>query len=53
MLPTSVVNLNHNGHYVHWGVVQISAANLAVIALMLVLFVVALLAPFPGRRKRP
>jgi hypothetical protein len=47
------VNLNHPGHYVHWGVIQISVANLVVIGLMVGLFVAALLLPFPkGRGKR-
>ena len=46
------VNLNHPGHYIHWGVIQISVANLVVIAVMLVLFVAAILLPFPGRRRR-
>ena len=47
------VNLNHRGHYLHWWVVQISAANLVVILLMLALFVLALLLPFPkGRSDR-
>lgn len=49
---TAPVNLNHNGHYLHWGVVQISVANLVVIALMLVTFVAALLLPFPKGRGR-
>lgn len=44
--------MNHPGHYLHWGVIQISAANLIVIALMLGVFLVALFAPFPGRRRR-
>ncbi len=45
------VNLNHPGHYVHWGVIQLSVANLVVIAAMVVVFVAALLLPFPkGRR---
>ncbi len=44
--------MDHPGMYVHWGVVQISLANLVVIGLMLLVFVVALLAPFPGRRRR-
>ncbi|MGE7434297.1 hypothetical protein [Kitasatospora sp. NPDC001175] len=45
------VDLNHPGHYVHWGVVQISVTNLVVICLMVVVFVAALLLPFPhGRR---
>ena len=32
-LVGSVVNLNHPGHYVHWGFIQISVANLVVIGL--------------------
>ncbi|GAA2244507.1 hypothetical protein GCM10010430_27900 [Kitasatospora cystarginea] len=43
------VDLNHPGHYVHWGVVQISVTNLVVICLMVVVFVAALLLPFPAR----
>jgi hypothetical protein len=39
--------------FFHWGVVQISAANLIVIALMIIVFVVALLLPFPKDRSRP
>lgn len=38
--------------FVHWGVIQISAANLIVIILMLVVFVAALLLPFPKDRDR-
>lgn len=47
------VNLDHRGHYVHWGVIQISVANLVVIAIMIAIFVAAILLPFPkgGRRK--
>ncbi len=44
--------MDHPGYYLHWGVVQISLANAIVIVLMLVVFVVALIAPFPGRRRR-
>jgi hypothetical protein len=43
------VNLNHPGHYLHWGVIQVSVANAAVIGAMIVVFVVALLLPFPKR----
>lgn len=47
------VNLDKPGHYVHWWVVQISVANLVVIILMVALFVLALLLPFPkGRADR-
>ena len=37
-----------SGHYLHWGVVQISLTNLIVIIVMVVIFVLALLLPFPG-----
>jgi hypothetical protein len=47
----SMIPMDTHGTYVHWGVIQISAANLVVIALMLILFAIALLAPFPGRKK--
>jgi hypothetical protein len=46
------INLNHPGHYVHWGVIQISLANLIVILVMIAIFVAALLLPFPGTRRR-
>lgn len=42
----ALVDLNHPGHYVHWGFIQISAANLVVIGLMIVVFVAAVLIPF-------
>jgi hypothetical protein len=43
----SLVNLNGPGRYIHWGFIQLSLANLLVIATMLVVFVLALLVPFP------
>lgn len=36
------------GHYLHWGVIQISVTNLVVIAVMVLVFVLALVLPFPG-----
>lgn len=45
------MSLNTPGIYVHWGVIQISLANLVVIALMIVVFLLALFLPFPGRRR--
>ena len=42
--------LEGHAHYVHWGVIQISLANLIVILLMVALFVAALLVPFPRSR---
>jgi len=48
----SAINLNHPGRYVHWGVIQISVANLVLILLMVALFAAAILLPFPGTRRR-
>ena len=39
-------------HFLHAGVVQISLANLIVIVAMVVVFVLALVLPFPGRSGR-
>jgi len=36
------------GRYIHWGVLQISVANLTVIGAMVLLFVLALVLPFPS-----
>jgi hypothetical protein len=48
-----MIDLNHPGHYLHLGVVQISVANLVVILIMIVIFIAALLLPFPrGRRHK-
>ncbi|HEY5457220.1 MAG TPA: hypothetical protein VIJ96_17300 [Acidothermaceae bacterium] len=52
LLPLSPINLDHVGHYVHWGVIQISVANLLLILLMVVIFAAAILLPFPGTRRR-
>ena len=42
----ALVNLSGTGRYVHWGFIQISVANLVVIALMLVVFAGAILVPY-------
>jgi len=51
----AVFDLNSRATYVHWHFILISVPNLAVIAVMLIVFVAALLAPFPGSRgsRRP
>jgi hypothetical protein len=48
----SLINLTHPGYYLHWGVIQISAANATVIGLMIVLFLAAVLLPFPRDEER-
>ena len=50
-MPGASVNLNHPGHYLHWGVISISVANLVVIGVMVLLFVLALVLPFPGKKR--
>ncbi len=44
------VGLNGNGYYIHWGFIQLSLANLIVIALMVVVFGLALIIPFPRHK---
>ena len=39
-----------HAHFLHWGVVQISLANFVVIVLMVVVFVLRLVGPFPHSR---
>jgi len=51
VLLGALINLNGSGHYIHWGFIQISVANLTVILLMIVVFVVAILIPFPKRKE--
>jgi hypothetical protein len=36
------------GRYVNWGVIQISVANLTIIAVMVLVFILALVVPFPS-----
>ena len=48
----SAIDLNTTGHYVHWGFIQISVANLIVIIAMIVVLFAAILLPFPNRRAR-
>jgi hypothetical protein len=49
----AIFDLNHRASYVHWHFFQMSVGNVVVIVLMLVVFGLALIAPFPGvHRKR-
>lgn len=47
----ALINLNGTGHYIHWGFFQISLANFVVIILMIAVFVLAILLPFPKRKR--
>ena len=48
----AIFNLNHPAHTVHWHFFQMSVSNIIVIALMLLVFVVAIAAPFPRHPDR-
>ena len=48
----ALINLDHYGQYIHWGVIQVSVGNFIVMVLMVASFLAALFAPFPGRRNR-
>ena len=48
----ALIPLDHPGHYIHWGFVDVSVANFIVVVLMVCTFIAALLLPFPGRNRR-
>ena len=43
-----ILPMSPAGHYVNWGVFHISVTNLVIIAVMIVVFILALVIPFPG-----
>ena len=49
----AVLNLNHPAHTVHWHFFSMSVANVVAILLMIAVFVVAILVPFPKRERTP
>ena len=42
----SLIDLSRPGHYVNWGFIQLSVANLVVIIFMVVVFFAAIFIPF-------
>ncbi len=48
----AVFNLNHHASYLHWHFIDVSVSNLLVVLAMIIVFVVAILAPFPHSRDR-
>jgi hypothetical protein len=48
-MTAAIFNLGHPAHTVHWHFFTMSVANVAVIVVMLIVFAVAILAPFPRR----
>jgi hypothetical protein len=47
MSGLSIVAATAPGRYISWGVIQISVTNATIIAVMIVLFILALVVPFP------
>jgi len=48
----ALVDLSRPGHYLHWGFIQLSVANLVVIVMLIVVFAVAIAVPFRHSRRR-
>jgi hypothetical protein len=48
----AVFSLNHPAHVVHWHFFQMTVSNIVVIVLMLVVFALAIVLPFPGAARR-
>jgi hypothetical protein len=46
-LLAALVNLNHPGRYIHWGFFQMSVANFVVILVMILVFILTIVVPFP------
>ena len=46
-MRTAAGLLGGPAHFLHWGVIQISVANVVVIGLMVLVFVLAILIPMP------
>jgi hypothetical protein len=52
MVVGAVFNLNHPAHTVDWHFIHLSVANVVVIGVMLVVFALAIVLPFPGKARR-
>ena len=49
----TLVQVDSPATYLHWGFILISLPNLVLIGVMIALFVLALVLPFPGHREKP
>jgi hypothetical protein len=49
----AIVNLDHPAHYINWHFFHMSVANIVVIVLMIVVFIAAIVLPFPSRGRQP
>jgi hypothetical protein len=47
-MTAAVFDLNRHAGFIHWHFIELSVPNVIAIVLMGIVFVVAILAPFPG-----
>jgi len=52
MPMAAIFDLNHHASYVHWHFIDVSVSNVLVVVAMVVVFVAAILAPFPHGHDR-
>src|SRR6478672_6388845 len=52
-LAPAVFNLDNPARYVNWHFFHMSVANIVVIVLMIVVFIAAIVLPFPSRGRQP
>ncbi len=45
----ALIDLSGPAHYLHWGRLSMSFANLALVAVMVAIFVLAIFLPYPRR----
>ncbi len=50
-ITASAIDLNSPGKYLHWSIFQVSVSNLVLIFVMIVIFGLALLVPFPKHKE--
>jgi hypothetical protein len=48
----AIFNLNSPAHVVHWHFINLTVSNVVVIAVMIVVFALAIALPFPGAASR-
>ena len=53
LVMAAIFNLNHPPHVAHWHFIFLSVPNVIVLVLMLVVFVLAILLPFPKHSGDP
>jgi hypothetical protein len=51
-MTAAIFNLNHPANTVHWHFFTMSVSNVVVIVLMLVVFALAVVVPFPGHASK-